>query len=257
MRRSISGLNDGLVGAWCPSVSGAQGFLLPDLSGNGNHGKLTNMDPATDWVTNDGKYGLDFDGTNEWVPVAFPSVDYYPMTISAWIYTRDNSTQKTMVSVISENATGSYLVIQVGFGNILGLSNNGSNQPSISTSISANVWTHIAFSINAGGSRVLYKNGVAAASNGTEFAAGQRLGGMSIGCLRTSATSGTVQFADAMISDVLIHRYAMSGPVIRQLYEGGPGYGLRNERRRSYFVSSPPATRRYPVFRPSVFKAAS
>ena len=45
-------LTDGLQGWWCPSLDDAGNgtTTLTDLSGNGNHGTLTNMDPATDWV---------------------------------------------------------------------------------------------------------------------------------------------------------------------------------------------------------------
>ena len=41
-------LLDGIVGCWSPSVRGS-GYLLPDLSGRGNHGTLTNMAAGTDW----------------------------------------------------------------------------------------------------------------------------------------------------------------------------------------------------------------
>lgn len=41
-------LTDGIIGCWSPSVRGS-GYLLPDLSGRGNHGTLTNMDIATAW----------------------------------------------------------------------------------------------------------------------------------------------------------------------------------------------------------------
>ena len=39
----------GLPGLWMPSL-GVTGDTLRDISGYGNHGTLTNMDPATDWV---------------------------------------------------------------------------------------------------------------------------------------------------------------------------------------------------------------
>lgn len=56
----------GCVGAWCPSL-GETGLVLRDHSGYGNHGTLTNMDPATDWVASNGKMALDFDGSNDFV----------------------------------------------------------------------------------------------------------------------------------------------------------------------------------------------
>ena len=53
---------DGLVGAWMPSL-GVTGETLRDVSGNGNHGTLTNMDAASDWVATSKGLALDFDGT--------------------------------------------------------------------------------------------------------------------------------------------------------------------------------------------------
>ena len=55
----------GLVGAWLPFL-GPTGLTLRDVSGHYNHGTLTNMDPATDWVTSRMGYVLDFDGANDY-----------------------------------------------------------------------------------------------------------------------------------------------------------------------------------------------
>jgi hypothetical protein len=65
-RYTFSNLKQGLVGAWCPSVSG-RGLVLPDLSGYNNHGVLTNMDPGTDWMASGNGLALDFDGSNDYV----------------------------------------------------------------------------------------------------------------------------------------------------------------------------------------------
>lgn len=50
---------DGLVGLWAPAI-GPTGNALFDLSGRGNNGVLTNMDPATDWVGGEKGWALDF-----------------------------------------------------------------------------------------------------------------------------------------------------------------------------------------------------
>ena len=76
---------DGLVGAWMPSF-GVTGETLRDVSGNGNHGTLTNMDAATDWVGTSKGLALDFDGTNEMVDVDSPPViDGSSATYSLWV----------------------------------------------------------------------------------------------------------------------------------------------------------------------------
>lgn len=57
----------GLVGAWYPSL-GPTGLTLRDVSGWHNHGTLTNMDPATDWVATEMGWALDFDGDDDKIP---------------------------------------------------------------------------------------------------------------------------------------------------------------------------------------------
>lgn len=69
-------LKRGLVGHWSPSLSGPQGNRLMDLSGQNNHGTLTNMDYQTDYVPSTDKGGrmaLDFDGVNDRVVVPYKS----------------------------------------------------------------------------------------------------------------------------------------------------------------------------------------
>jgi len=64
----------GCVGAWCPSEDRSRSNRLTDFSGYNNHGVLTNMDPATDWVPSQGKIALDFDGVNDFVSCNAPSI---------------------------------------------------------------------------------------------------------------------------------------------------------------------------------------
>jgi len=72
---------DGLVGAWMPSL-GVTGGILRDVSENENHGTLTNMDPATDWVTTSKGLALDFDGVNHLVEV--PDNESLSIATSDW-----------------------------------------------------------------------------------------------------------------------------------------------------------------------------
>ena len=48
----------GLVGSWAPYL-GSTGTTLRDWSGHGNHGTLTSMDPATDWVASQYGWAID------------------------------------------------------------------------------------------------------------------------------------------------------------------------------------------------------
>ena len=58
----------GLVGLWAPSL-GPTGLTLRDQSGYGNHGTLTFMDPATDWVVSEKGWALDFDGSSDHIKI--------------------------------------------------------------------------------------------------------------------------------------------------------------------------------------------
>ena len=74
----------GCVGAWSAGL-GAQGVTLRDQSGNNNHGTLTNMDPATDYLGG----ALDLDGTDDYVSVSdSSSLDSSAvMTFAIWLKT--------------------------------------------------------------------------------------------------------------------------------------------------------------------------
>jgi hypothetical protein len=73
---------DGLVGAWMPSM-GVTGKTLRDVSGNDNHGTLTYMDAASDWVATSKGLALDFDGSNDYV--TFGNVlNLSEITVSTW-----------------------------------------------------------------------------------------------------------------------------------------------------------------------------
>lgn len=62
-------LNQGLVGWWMGAPNCYGGTRLQDLC-NKNHGTLTNMNPATDWVGTEYGPGLHFDGsTDQWVDI--------------------------------------------------------------------------------------------------------------------------------------------------------------------------------------------
>ncbi len=90
-RSAFPGLWDGLAGAWLPAL-GPTGLTLPNTSGGGNHGILTGMDAATDWVPGDpigGGYALDFDGVNDWVDLGRLSCAREQLTV--WMHCRQDS----------------------------------------------------------------------------------------------------------------------------------------------------------------------
>lgn len=83
-----AGLWEGLVGCWVPQM-GPTGTTLLDLSGYGNHGTLTNMDPATDWVPGPNGWALDFDGYNDVIKMPICNATQYPLSATAAVYIPD------------------------------------------------------------------------------------------------------------------------------------------------------------------------
>jgi len=88
---SLAQLERGVVGYWCPMLQ-TTGLRLYDRSGRGNHGTLTNMDAASDWVTasvrNRSGRVLDFDGSNDLVDIGNVSIANFgtrPFTVSLWL----------------------------------------------------------------------------------------------------------------------------------------------------------------------------
>jgi len=91
--------------AVCPSVQGPSGLSLYDLAGGRRHGTLTNMDVATDWVRSQGRYALDFDGTNDYVG-GFANIQVIRgLTISLWF--RATNTSKARHSLYSGSSDDS------------------------------------------------------------------------------------------------------------------------------------------------------
>ena len=100
----------GLVGAWAPAL-GPTGSTLRDVSGNNNHGTLTDMDPATDWVISGNPrlpgWALDFDGSNDYIDI--PSFNVANITIEAWIFVSDVADQGGIVGKRVSGSDDAYL----------------------------------------------------------------------------------------------------------------------------------------------------
>ena len=76
----------GLVGCWL--FNEGTGNKVFDLSLNGNHGTLTNMDPATDWIAGRDGSALDFDNTDDYIIISnSPTINPDYITIGAWVKT--------------------------------------------------------------------------------------------------------------------------------------------------------------------------
>ena len=86
------GLWKGLVCKWAPSL-GVTGLTLRDQSGHHNHGTLTGMDPAVDWVGS--SMGVALDNFSE---TAYVATGFFPSgvhrTLMFWGATPNRSTEQ-------------------------------------------------------------------------------------------------------------------------------------------------------------------
>lgn len=238
--RALSRLRDGLVGAWCPSIGGWGGTVLRDLSGQGNHGTLTNMDPATDWVVSNGKQALDFDGSNDFVSTTRAFDIGFLCSVSLWCMPKTIPVSDAILAEWSEN----YNATQ---GWILTLENNGVvaynrtfseyNGGKASYTPIVNTWFHVCVIYN----RYLGNNqsAVRIFVNG-EFSSYTRLqlhGDVSrliphkmyFGCRANGSTSPL----NGQLDDIRIYNRALSPDEIR-LLASERGIGLKPERTRRY-----------------------
>lgn len=221
----------GEVAWWCPSLDtiGNGTTLLNDLTGNGNNGTLTNMDPATDWVADAASGGvraLDFDGVNDFVNVANSSAISATgsHSLTFWIRGSDNTNK-----VIFEKGTNALLVFQPNGANqlyYLDGSAGPANVTNIVTSFIDGNWHHVALVLN-GTNRFLFVDSVQRhtsvisplAANTSPLVIGSR--------------SGSFPFS-GRLDDIRYFPRAISALEITAL-ASQRGYNLRsNTRRRRY-----------------------
>jgi hypothetical protein len=237
-------LRHGLVGAWAPSVAG-NGLLLPDLSGYGNHGTLTNMD-ASDWVGTDRGRALDFDGVDDYVDFGTRLLTEATFSVSAWFRSGgDNgiivaksrnvsAVNRWWIAVNQNPSTGGD---QAGNLYIAGTNSVGSGvTAAASVGANDNRW-HQVVGVWQNTSMYLFFDGTNVASNLSIRANQLSQFNLLIGKYNDSSggATGNTGNLQGQLDDIRIYNRALSPSEIKQLYEGGPGYGLRQERKRSRF----------------------
>jgi hypothetical protein len=216
-----------LVGWWCPSIDATGGILL-DRSGRNNHGTLTNMDPASDWVVDGGKLALDFDGTNDFVkPGNVRGVGTGNFSVFAWIKHSVSARRYVVASNLTDaQSEGHWLAVQSNqvysyFGTELSVTATG-------FTLADNQWHFI------GVTRV--------GTTGTAFVDGRQIGSPQAiggfdagkGNFRIGARGDDfVQHWQGQLDDIRIYNRALTAGEVRQLYNVGRG-NMPLRRRRRY-----------------------
>lgn len=259
MADRYASLKQGLVGAWCPSISG-QGNVLPDLVG-GNHGTLTNMD-ASDWVSSGDGRAMDFDGVNDQVTAgAVNSFSFiqntHVWTCSTWIKLSSTASASQIIGNTPFDSadkgfalfyeTGRGLgngVIRAGVTRASGVSANTYQFRSPDNSISSTGWHHVCAGMSGQGLPFIFINGVSQAitvlASDTTLSTGDS--SRTLGMGYSPYTSILIPL-NGQLDDVRIYNRALSESEIR-LLASKRGIGLQNPRDELLFHQFPSGSSR-------------
>lgn len=248
---------DGCIGAWAPCL-GPTGTRLHDLSGRSNWGTLTSMDAATDWVVDGGRFGLDFDASNDYINLGtaqFVTIGQ-PYTLSWW--EKITSSANTYQSRFSLSAGGtirlavlrtkdaSYSPLAFGYAPGTGAQSTVPSAPSVVSS--AGVWNHFVISAQSFGQTIADLCVV----NGRSLTVGFPAPGLVSLPNNGFGWDGVDGGAEAIIDDVRLYSRKLTIAECRLLYSGGFGRGIAytpSRRRKAYFLG--------PAFNPAWARGAN
>jgi hypothetical protein len=203
------GPTNGLVGYWTFDAqdtiwTSATTGTTTDLSGNGNHGTITNMSRTSSPAPGISGQALSFDGVDDGITVSHNSgLQPSELTISLWIKPLSSGATKR---IIDKGTTG-YIIRRVPNNTIQfipGFYNSNSSAPQ-------NIWTHVVVTAGSSGHKI-YINGSLDYSNTTPYS--------------PSGTSnliigGALDKYYGLIDDVRIYNRALSADEVMELYKLG------------------------------------
>lgn len=226
-----------LIGAWCPAL-GSSGLKLMDLSGRGNDGTLTSMDPNTDWMVDQHGQQLDFDGTDDSVELGTPESlkPTTQITIAAWVVLKatPNSSGMRVISK-SNGGTGDNWALILLANLKARLRINGSNNDSGGT-LNMNEMNFVCASYDGKQARV-YVNGIR--STEAETNAIPTTNPVSIG----RNPSSSIRFLEGSLASVMVWDTGIHDGAVFELDRMGPaGFWTPKPRPFKVGVAAPAGT---------------
>ena len=236
---------EGCVGAWAPCL-GPSGLRLHDSSGRQNWGTLTNMDAATDWVVDGGRYSLDFDASNDFADLGssqFLTVGQ-PYTLSWW--EKITSSANTYQSRFSLSAGGSvrllilrtkdpasYSPLAFGYSPTAVDHTSVLSAPSVVSSVGS--WNHFVIGAQSFGQRIVASLCVI---NGVSFSLTLKPAGFTLIQRNGIGWDGIDNGSECLIDDVRLYGRQLSVEEAKLLYFGGLGRGIAYTPRRKRRIYS-------------------
>jgi hypothetical protein len=225
-----------LVGWWCPSLD-ATGSLLVDRSGRNNHGTLTNMDPASDWVISGGKLALDFDGGDDFV--ALPQLLGGVTRFSVSIWVSSNAAQAAYFSAGASSGITTDVLFAVTSSLLFAQVNNGTDGSATVSYTPSLEWRMLSLVFNGnhssnaeklkifvdGVEQTLSFNYTVPSSTANPASASMRIG--------SYVASPSTWFLNGRADDLRIYNRALTAGEVRQLWQIGRG-NMPLRRRRRY-----------------------
>jgi hypothetical protein len=230
-----SNLWQGVVGYWSVSA-GPSGYRLLDRSGRGNHGTLANM-TADDWV-GDGRYALDFDGSNDYITAGnqaayFQSTE--PFYFACWVKINLFVSNGGIFARANGNVQGYHMrTLSTSRIRWIVYNANGANFYGVDTSVlSTGVWYSIVGSFFNGVSR-LWLNGIEQTTTLISGTVGSIAQDFPFEIGRFNDVYGSFRLAE------LVAAGAIASPVLAsQFHQIGRGGMLTpRRRRRAYSVAT-------------------
>lgn len=237
----------GLVGAWSPCLSPPGGTVLRDLSGRQNHGTLTNMDAATDWVTSGGRRALDFDGSNDYVEASNSESLKITgeLSLFAWVLTTATG------PIENEGIAGKYLgafnrrsyviFCSTGGSSLGGVISSDGSATSVITSTSAintGSWLYVGMSYKPSTYLRLWVNGkqVSEVTTSIPAAIASTVAPFWIATQFDPTNSGSAFYGQ--VSEVTVSRRAVTHDIAMAYYRLGPGGWATPRRRRWNYATA-------------------
>jgi hypothetical protein len=226
MYQSLAGSESGLQAYY--RMTNGSGTTVTDNTSNANTGTAT---AAVTWYTTTTSRilsttadmlrvvrpgnALDFDGTDDYVSIAHSGV-HNPataLTVEAWVNLATPASNQKIVSKSNGTSTGYILGVNssgiyVDVWNSLGLHYT----LSAGSSITADTWTHLAFTWAQNGSLIGYINGIQV---GSTSGGGRALGGATEALTIGKASWASSNYADGMIDEVRIWNTARTSAEIQ------------------------------------------